>query len=152
MKSGKLQMKEGIELPNQEKSERLKKRKLTNTRNYWKRAQVNKWRWKKEKKLKEYLTRTRKLHETKLYSRNLIKRIITWAVPFLRYSGPFLTRMILCWSQHQISYYSLHRLGPYFEHGIIYDSRGACGVMVIIVGNEHGDTSSNHGRDWLHFT
>ena len=29
---------------------------------------------------------------------------------------------------------------------------GACGVMVIIVGNGHGDTGSNPGRDWLHFT
>ena len=29
---------------------------------------------------------------------------------------------------------------------------GACGVMVIVVGNGHGDTSSNLGRDWLHFT
>ena len=29
---------------------------------------------------------------------------------------------------------------------------GARGVMVIIVGNGHGDTSSNLGRDWLHFT
>ena len=29
---------------------------------------------------------------------------------------------------------------------------GACGVMVIVVGNGHGDTSSNPGRDWLHFT
>ena len=29
---------------------------------------------------------------------------------------------------------------------------GASGVMVIIVGNRHGDTSSNPGRDWLHFT
>ena len=26
---------------------------------------------------------------------------------------------------------------------------GACGV---VVGNGHGDTSSNPGRDWLHFT
>ena len=25
---------------------------------------------------------------------------------------------------------------------------GARGVMVIVVGNEHGDTSSNPGRDW----
>ena len=25
-------------------------------------------------------------------------------------------------------------------------------VMVIIVGNGHGDTISNPGRDWLHFT
>ena len=30
--------------------------------------------------------------------------------------------------------------------------RGGCGVMAIIIGNGHGDTSSNPGRDWLHFT
>ena len=29
---------------------------------------------------------------------------------------------------------------------------GARGVMVIVVGNGPGDTSSNPGRDWLHFT
>ena len=29
---------------------------------------------------------------------------------------------------------------------------GARGVVVIVVGNGHGDTSSNPGRDWLHFT
>ena len=29
---------------------------------------------------------------------------------------------------------------------------GARGVMVIVVGNGHGDTSSNPGWDWLHFT
>ena len=28
---------------------------------------------------------------------------------------------------------------------------GARGVMVIIVGNGHGDMSSNPGWDWLHF-
>ena len=39
---------------------------------------------------KEYLRRTRKLLETKLTSRNLIKGINTWAVPLVRYSGPFL--------------------------------------------------------------
>ena len=33
---------------------------------------------------------------------------------------------------------------------IIYG--GARGVMVIVVGNGHGDSSSNPGRDWLHFT
>ena len=40
--------------------------------------------------LKEYLRRTRKLLETKLSSRNLIKGINTWDVPLVRYSGPFL--------------------------------------------------------------
>ena len=29
---------------------------------------------------------------------------------------------------------------------------GARGVMVIVVGNGHGDSSSNPGRDRLHFT
>ena len=30
--------------------------------------------------------------------------------------------------------------------------KGACGVMVIVVWNGHGDMSSNPGREWLHFT
>ena len=33
------------------------------------------------------------------------------------------------------------------KRGIIW-GRGACGVMVIVVGNWHGDTSSNPGQ-WL---
>ena len=44
----------------------------------------------KDKIQKEYLRRTRKLPETKLSSRNLIKGINTWAVSLVRYSGPFL--------------------------------------------------------------
>ena len=44
----------------------------------------------KDKIQKEYLRRTRKLLETKLSSRNLIKGINTWAVPLVRYSGHFL--------------------------------------------------------------
>ena len=34
----------------------------------------------------------------------------------------------------------------------LLDFGGACGAMVIVVGNGHGNTSSNPGRDWLHFT
>ena len=44
----------------------------------------------KEKIKKEYLRRTRKLLETKIYSRNLVKGINNWAVPLIRYSEPFL--------------------------------------------------------------
>ena len=44
----------------------------------------------KKKIPKEYLWRTRKLLETKLNSRNLIKGKNTWALPLVRYSGPFL--------------------------------------------------------------
>ena len=29
---------------------------------------------------------------------------------------------------------------------------GARGVVIIVVGNGHGDTCSNPRRDWLHFT
>ena len=35
---------------------------------------------------------------------------------------------------------------------LLYVIGGACGVMVIVVGNGHGNTSSNPGRDQLHFT
>ena len=31
---------------------------------------------------------------------------------------------------------------------VIYWSGGARGVMVIVGGNGHGDTSSNPGQDW----
>ena len=44
----------------------------------------------KDKTRKEYLRRTRKLLETKLSSRNLIKGINTKAVTLVRYSGLFL--------------------------------------------------------------
>ena len=37
---------------------------------------------------KEYIRRTRKLLETKLSCRNLIKGRNIWAVPLVRYSGP----------------------------------------------------------------
>ena len=46
---------------------------------------------------KEYLRRTKKLLETKLSSINLIKGINTWAVPLVRYSGPFLN-----WTRDEI--------------------------------------------------
>ena len=90
MKSGKWHMADRIELSNREKLERSEKRKPTNsTWEYWKVTPSNKWRWKKKIKY-EYLRRTRKLLETKLYRRNLIKEINTWAVLLVRYSRSFL--------------------------------------------------------------
>ena len=44
----------------------------------------------KDKIIKEYLRRTRKLLETKLFNRNFIKWMNTLTVPLFRYSGPFL--------------------------------------------------------------
>ena len=44
----------------------------------------------KEKNLKVYHSNTRKLLETKLYGRNLIKGMNTWAASIVKYSRPFL--------------------------------------------------------------
>ena len=35
---------------------------------------------------------------------------------------------------------------------VLNNPRGARGVMVIVVGNGHGNMSSNPGRNLLHFT
>ena len=44
------------------------------------------------------------------------------------------------------------KLNPCIFYHIINTLGGARGVMVIVVGNGHGDTSSYPGQDWLHFT
>ena len=89
MKSGKQHLIEGMEVPNQDKI-----RTLTENETYKYlgilEADTIKQVEMKDKIQKEYLRRTRKLLETKLSSRNLIKGINTWAVPLVRYSGPFL--------------------------------------------------------------
>ena len=43
-------------------------------------------------------------------------------------------------------------LSSSFVHSNNNPKYGARGVIVIVVGNGHGDTRSNPGRDWLHFT
>ena len=60
---------------------------FTNTWKYWKRTPLNKWRWKKKNLKKK--NNPGKLLVTELHSRNLIKKINTWAVSFVRYSAPF---------------------------------------------------------------
>ena len=89
MKSGKRQLTGGMELPNQGKIKTLAE---NETYKYLGILEVDtiKQVEMKEKIQKEYLRRTRKLLETKLNSRNLIKGINTWAVPLVIYSGPFL--------------------------------------------------------------
>ena len=51
----------------------------------------------KDKIPRKYSRRTRKLLETKLNCRNLIKGINTWAVPLIRYSKPFPK-----WTRHEL--------------------------------------------------
>ena len=89
MKSGKGHLTDGIELPYQDKIETLAE---NETHKYLGilEAYAIKQVEMKNKIQKEYLRRTRKLLETKFYSRNLIKGINTWAIPIVRYSGPFL--------------------------------------------------------------
>ena len=49
------------------------------------------------------------------------------------------------------SWNTLQRL-KWIHWAIAQISGGAHGVMVIVTGYGHSDTSSNPGRDWLHFT
>ena len=89
MKSGKRQLTDGMELPNQDKIKTLAKNETYKYLGILE-ADTIKQAEKKEKIQKEYLRKTRKLLETKLNCRNLIKGINTWVVPLIRYSGPFL--------------------------------------------------------------
>ena len=89
MKSGKRHLTDGIELPNQDKIRTLAENKTYKYLGILEADTIKQVKM-KNKIQKEYLSRTRKLLETKFNSRNLIKGINTWAVPLIRYSGPFL--------------------------------------------------------------
>ena len=89
MISRKWQMTEGTELPDQEKIWTLREKETYKYLGILE-ANTTKQVEMKEIILKEYLSGTRKLLETKLYSRDLIKGINTWAIFLVRYSGPFL--------------------------------------------------------------
>ena len=89
MKSGKQHLTDGMELPNQDKIRTLAENETYKYLGILE-ADTIKQVEMKNKIQKEYLRRTRKLLETKLSSRNLIKGINTWAVPLVRYSRPFL--------------------------------------------------------------
>ena len=89
MKSGKRQLTDGMELPNKDKIKTLAENETYKYLGILE-ADTIKQAEMKEKILKEYLRRTRKLLETTLNNRNLIKGINTWAVPLVGYSGRFL--------------------------------------------------------------
>ena len=89
MKSGKRHLMDGMERPNQDKI-RTPEKKETFKKLGILEADTIKQVEMKEKIKKEYLRRARKLLETKLCSRNLIKGIYTWSVHLVRYSGPYL--------------------------------------------------------------
>ena len=89
MKSGKRHLTDGVELPNQDKIRTLAENETYKYLGILK-ADTIKQVEMKNKIQKENLRKTRKLLETKLSGRNLIKGINTWAVPLVRYSGPFV--------------------------------------------------------------
>ena len=89
MKSGKRHLTDGMKLPNQDKIKTLTENETYKYLGILE-ADTIKQVEMKEKIQNEYLRRTRKLLERKLSSINLIKGINTWAVPLVRYSGPFL--------------------------------------------------------------
>ena len=89
MKSGKRHLTDGMELSNQDKITTIVENK-TNKYLGILEADTIKQVEMKDKIQKEYLSITRKLPETKLSCRNLIKVINTWAVPLVIYSGPGL--------------------------------------------------------------
>ena len=79
-------MTDGMELPNQDRIRTLEENETYKYLGILE-ADTIKQVQMKDMTRKEYLRRTRKLLETKLSSRNLIKGINTWAVPLVRYSG-----------------------------------------------------------------
>ena len=87
MKSGKRHMTDRMELPNHDKIRTLEENETYKYLGILEADTINQVQM-KDTIRKEYL-RTRKLHKTKLSSRNPIKGINTWAVPLVRYSGPF---------------------------------------------------------------
>ena len=89
MKSGKRRMTDGMELPNHDGIRTLEENEPYKYLGILE-ADTIKQVQMKDTIRKEYLRRTRKLLETKLSSRNLIKGINTWAAQLVRYSGPFL--------------------------------------------------------------
>ena len=97
MESGKRHLTDGMELPNQDKIRTLGEKETYKYLGILE-ADAIKQVEMKEKIQKEYFRRTRKLFETKLCCRNLIKGINTWAVSLVRYSGHFLK-----WTREKIS-------------------------------------------------
>ena len=88
-KSGKRHLTDGIELPNQDKIRTLSENETYKYLGILEADTIKQVKM-KNKIQKEYLRRTRKLLETNLSRRTFIKGINTWAVPLVRYSGPFL--------------------------------------------------------------
>ena len=96
MKSGKRHRTDEMELPNQDKIWTFGENKTYKYLGILEADPIKQVQM-KNKIQKEYLRRTRKLLETKLSRRNLIKGINSWAVYCVRYSETFLK-----WTRHEL--------------------------------------------------
>ena len=150
-KCPKLVMKSGIlcdkmELPSQDKIRKLGEKETYKYLGILE-ADTVKQEKMKDKIKKEYLRRTRKLLVTKLCSRNLIKRINTWAVPLVRYLGPLLkwTRIDQRTRKLMIMHSALH---PRNDVDILYVSRNAWGRGLAII-KDSVDASIQRLKDYI---
>ena len=89
MKSVKRHLTDGMELPDQDKIRTLGEKETYKHLGILEDDTINQVEM-KEKIKNDYIRKIRKLLETKLCSRNLIKGTNNWAVPLVRYSEPFL--------------------------------------------------------------
>ena len=130
MKSGKRHMTDGVELPNHDKIRTLKE---NETYKYLVilEADTIKQVQMKDTIRKEYLRRTRKLLETKLSCRNLIKGINTWAVPLVRYSGPFLE-----WTREELKQMDQRRRKQMTMHKALHPETTLTDYMYLEKGEE----------------
>ena len=90
MKNGKQHLTDVMELPNQDKIRTLGEKETYKCLGILKADIIKQVEIKENKNKKEYLRRTRKLLKKKLFRKNLLKGINTWAVPLVRYSGTFI--------------------------------------------------------------
>ena len=86
------------------------------------------------------------------YIRTLVRGFLSTAEKQLgvfyslkRLSNFSLNKNIINSTFENLKCHCMHKSNHYYRGGVR-------GVMVIVVGNGHGDMSSNPGRDWKHFT
>ena len=114
----------------------------------------------KDKIKKEYLRKTRKLLETKLSGRNLIKGINTWAVALIWYLRPFLkwtSKEIKQMDQRTRKLITMHKaLYPWDDIDRLYVSRKseevdlrALKTVLTHWYNDSRTTQKNKKEDWL---
>ena len=125
MKSGKRQMTEETQLTNQGNIRTLGELEIHRYLRILEKDNIKQAEM-KEKNYKEYLRRTRKQLETKVYCRNLLKGKNNWAFLLVRYSGLFLkwTRELQQMDQRTRKLMMIHKaLHPRDDIDSLYVSR-----------------------------